>query len=62
MQTILVEVREVYGTQHVYPVCEKAKFFCQLTGKKTLTHAMLCVIEANGYAIKQVLKNIRFGG
>jgi hypothetical protein len=34
---ITVRIANVYGKPTVYPVCEKAKLFTTLTGKKTLS-------------------------
>lgn len=50
---IVIEVRDVYGNQLVYPVCDTAKRFCRLTGRKTFTHADLIEIEGLGYLIAQ---------
>jgi len=36
---ITVRIANVYGKPTVYPVCEKAKLFTALTGKKTLSGA-----------------------
>jgi hypothetical protein len=49
---ITVTVKNVYGTDTVYPVCDKAKLFCQLTGRKTLTANDLAVISKLGYAVR----------
>jgi formate-dependent phosphoribosylglycinamide formyltransferase (GAR transformylase) len=48
---ITIEVRNVYGTPKVYPVCDRAKAFAKIAGTNTLTHAALCQIEALGYLI-----------
>lgn len=55
-RTIQIEVRDVYGVQTVYPVCEAAKLFASIAGTKTLTHRVLCDIEALGFEIVQVAK------
>lgn len=50
--SIQVEVRNVYGEQKVYPICEKAKLFAEIAGTKTLTHCALTQIEQLGYLIQ----------
>ena len=50
--TIQVHIKDVYGKQTVYPVCDKAKLFAKLAGTTTLTHSALCVIEQLGYNIE----------
>jgi hypothetical protein len=49
--TITVQVRNVYGNDLVYPLCEKAKAFAAIANQKTLSHSVLCKIEALGYTI-----------
>ena len=49
---ILVQVREIYGVKKVYPLCAKAKAFAKIAGTTTLTHSVLCEIEAIGFAIE----------
>lgn len=51
---ILIEVRDVYGKQTIYPACNTSRFFAALAGTKTLTHAALCLIEAQGYVIETI--------
>jgi hypothetical protein len=48
---IQIEVKNVYGNKVVYPICETAKKFAELTQTKQLTHKALCIIEALGYEI-----------
>jgi hypothetical protein len=50
-QTILVRIKDVYGTQTVYPVCELACGLAALAGTKTLTPAALKIIRSLGYQI-----------
>lgn len=50
---ITIEIKNNYGVQVVYPVCDTAKQFAQIAGTKTLTHQALCIIERMGYAILQ---------
>ena len=51
MKTIIVEIKDVYGSRVVYPACEASKSFARIAGTKTLTPASLREIEALGYAI-----------
>jgi hypothetical protein len=50
-QTIIVRIKDVYGTQTVYPVCELAIGLAALAGTKTLTPAALKIIKSLGYQI-----------
>ncbi len=49
---ILVCVRNVYGNELIYPVCEKAKLFAKLAGRKTLSLADVQTIEALGFTVR----------
>lgn len=51
MQSITVEIKDVYGSRVVYPACESAKAFARIAGTKTLTPAALREIEALGFGI-----------
>jgi len=48
---ITVRIANVYGKPTVYPVCEKAKLFTTLTGKKTLSGADCRVMRELGVKI-----------
>tara|TARA_R100000664_G_C2730491_1_gene121166 strand:- start:744 stop:995 length:252 start_codon:yes stop_codon:yes gene_type:complete len=48
---IVVEIRNVYGEDKVYPVCEHAKIFADIAGTKTLTEDTLDKIESLGYEL-----------
>lgn len=48
---ITVEIKQVYGNETIYPVCETAKLLTKLTGNKTLTRAALETIKQLGYSI-----------
>ncbi len=56
---VQVEVHDVYGKPTVYPVGVTATLFAQIAGTKTLSHDTLCRIEALGYTIVSVPRNIR---
>ena len=53
---ILVKVKNVYGNELVYPVCEKSKIFALMGGTKTLTDEALYLIKELGYIIKVAQK------
>ena len=60
MQSITVEVKNVYGIETVYPACDKAKLFARLAGTKTLTRHALRDIAALGYQIEVKQKEVTF--
>lgn len=49
--TITVQIRQVYGNEAIYPICEKAKIFAALAGTKTLTRQAIAQIKLLGYEI-----------
>ena len=49
--TIRIELRDQYGKQVVYPVCEVAKTFAAIAGTATLTDVTLMRINSLGYNI-----------
>jgi hypothetical protein len=49
--TIRIELRDQYGKQVVYPVCETAKTFAAIAGTATLTDVTLMRINSLGYSI-----------
>lgn len=50
-ERITVQVKNVYGEDKVYPVCEKAKLFAEIAGTKTLTESTLKKIKQLGYGL-----------
>lgn len=50
--TITVSIRNHYGTQFIYPICDAAQKLCALTGKKTLSHRDIDIIKYLGYSIE----------
>jgi len=48
---ITVQIKNVYGNEMIYPVCDKAKIFAALTGTKTLTREAVAKIKALGYSV-----------
>lgn len=49
--TITVQIKNVYGNETIYPVCEKARLFAALAGTKTLTLVAIAQIKLLGYDI-----------
>ena len=49
---LVVDIRNVYGNELVYPINETAKSFCQLTKSKTLNSSTIDIIKSMGYSIK----------
>lgn len=50
---ILVQVKNVYGNELIYPICEKAKTFARIAGTKTLSKTILLEIYTLGYKVEQ---------
>jgi hypothetical protein len=48
MKTIKVEIKNVYGTERIYPICENAKRFAMLTNTKTFNRAIIAIIKQIG--------------
>jgi|FreactcultureFD7_1027221.scaffolds.fasta_scaffold22685_3 hypothetical protein len=48
---IFVRIATVYGVTTLYPVCDKAKAFCNIAGTKTITPAMTREINAIGFKV-----------
>lgn len=48
---ITVRIRNVYGKELIYPVCQDALTFAKLTGKKTLDQNDIAMIKSLGYII-----------
>lgn len=49
---IIVAIRNVFGNELIYPVCEKAKLFSQLCGGKTFSPTNIRAIKALGYTVE----------
>jgi len=48
---IFVEIKNTYGNELVYPVCENAKAFARIAGTKTLSQKTLNEIKHLGYEL-----------
>ena len=51
MFDLVVEKKNVYGVERVYPVCNKAKILTALTGQKTLLDVDIKLIKQLGYTL-----------
>jgi ATP phosphoribosyltransferase len=49
---IVVHIKNVYGTDKVYPACKKAHLFTDIAGTTTLRVSDLKTIEKLGYSIR----------
>lgn len=58
MNTITVEIKNVFGNERIYPVCPQAKLFARLAGHKTLTRDTIDLIKKMGYSISQELTEL----
>jgi hypothetical protein len=47
--SLIVEKKNVYGVERVYPVCTKAKIFAAISGNKTLLPEVIEQIKKLGY-------------
>ena len=48
---IVVHIRNVYGTDKVYPACKKAHLFTDIAGTTTLRPSDLKAIQMLGYRV-----------
>jgi hypothetical protein len=49
--TITVQIKNVYGNELIYPVCDKAQAFADIACTKTLLPYVIDRIKALGYTI-----------
>lgn len=47
--SITVAIRNVYGNELIYPICDTAHLLARLTGRKTFSHADIATIKKLGY-------------
>ena len=50
--SIKVQIKTIYGTEKIYPACDKAETFCKLIGQKTLTEHDVKNIKALGFEVE----------
>ena len=46
---LAVQIKNVYGNETIYPMCEKGKLLCSLAGTKTFTRSMIETCKKLGY-------------
>lgn len=51
LNIITVQIKNVYGEEKVYPLCEKAELFCGLLKQKTFTPTDIGFIKALGFRV-----------
>ena len=49
MMEVIVTIKNVYGNELIYPVCEHAKLCAQLTGTKTLSQRSVDTLKQLGF-------------
>ena len=62
MKKIIVEVKQVYGNETIYPICETAKIFASMVQHKTLTARVITDIIKLGYTIEVKAPNLKLYG
>jgi hypothetical protein len=60
MKEITIEIKDVYGKQMFYPMCEAAKVFAALAGTRSLTEGTIRKIIKLGYKINTVQRATNF--
>lgn len=59
---IQLQLKQSYGRDLIYPVCEKSKALAKLVGQKTITEENLHIITKElGYNIEWVPRSIDLG-
>ena len=48
---ISVQIKNIYGNEHIYPACEKAEVFCRMLRQKTLTPRDVEQIKRLGFDV-----------
>ena len=49
---LIVKKKSVWGTERIYPICERSKLFTRLIGQKTLDRSAIELIRQLGYDFK----------
>ena len=55
---LLVEIKNVYGNERIYPLNETAVYFSQLAKTQTLSKSDICKIKSLGFTIKVQQKTL----
>lgn len=53
-KTLRIQIKEPYGVETIYPVCDVARLFCELLRQKTLTRRDVEVLKRLGYVFEVV--------
>jgi len=53
-----VEIKNLYGREMIYPVCDKGKLLARLSGNRTLTDESIAVIKQLGYTLTTTTKEL----
>jgi histone H3/H4 len=56
---ISVEIKQVYGKEVIYPICDRAKAFARLVKQKTLTREDIACIREIGFIIAVVQPELK---
>jgi hypothetical protein len=59
-QTLTVQIKQVYGTEKIYPVSKEALIFAKMLHQTTLTREDIAQIKALGYEIAVATETINF--
>jgi hypothetical protein len=54
---LLLQLKNVYGVERIYPVCEVSKIFCKMAKQLTISKENLAMIKELGYEIEWVPSN-----
>jgi hypothetical protein len=49
---LIVKKKTVWGTERIYPICERSRLFTRLIGQKTLDRSAIEIIRQLGYDFK----------
>jgi len=50
---LTIEIKNVYGNELIYPVCDKAIKLCSLTAYKTFSKHAISTLKSLGYTFTQ---------
>ena len=58
LKGIKVSIKNVYGSDIIYPICDDAKEFANLAGTKSLTASAIRSIRRLGYSVEIIPQTI----
>jgi hypothetical protein len=58
MNKIQVAIKQVYGVERIYPICEIAKKLNRLMNSKTFTRDNIQVIKSLGYSVEVISESL----